>query len=77
MIDSEKLPKEFIYMDDFSGEYSLATACLTGEYIPANQDHPAYSAPIRIMIIRGNQQLALFGSFSIISIITPAKIMRF
>lgn len=46
MIDSEKLPKEFIYMDDFSGEYSLATACLTGEYIPANQDHPAYSAPI-------------------------------
>ena len=33
-------------MDDFSGEYSLATACLTGEYIPANQDHPAYSAPI-------------------------------
>ena len=37
MIDSEKLPKEFIYMDDFSGEYSLATACLTGEYIPANQ----------------------------------------
>lgn len=46
MIDSEKLPKEFIYMDDFSGEYSLATACLTGEYIPANQDHPAYSAPL-------------------------------
>lgn len=46
MIDSEKLPKEFIYMDDFSGEYSLATACLTGEYIPANQEHPAYSAPI-------------------------------
>ena len=46
MIDSKKFPKEFIYMDDFSGEYSLATIRLTGEYIPANQDHPAYSAPI-------------------------------
>lgn len=46
MIDSKKLPKEFIYMDDFSGEYSLATTRLTGEYIPANQDHPTYSAPI-------------------------------
>lgn len=46
MIDSKKLPKEFIYMDDFSGEYSLATTRLTGEYIPADQDHPAYSAPI-------------------------------
>ena len=46
MIDSKKLPKEFIYMDDFSGEYSLATTRLTGEYIPANQDHPAYSAPL-------------------------------
>lgn len=46
MIDSEKLLKSYVYMDDFSGEYSLATACLTGEYIPANQDHPAYSAPI-------------------------------
>ena len=46
MIDSKKLPKEFIYMDDFSGEYSLATTRLTGEYIPADQNHPAYSAPI-------------------------------
>ena len=42
MIDSEKLPKSFIYMDDFSGEYSLAPTCLTGEYIPADQNHPAY-----------------------------------
>ena len=46
MIDSEELLKSFVYMDDFAGEYSLATTRLTGEYIPANQDHPAYSAPI-------------------------------
>lgn len=46
MIDSEKLPESFIYMDDFSGEYSLAPTCLTGEYIPADQNHPAYCAPL-------------------------------
>lgn len=46
MIDSKKLPESFIYMDDFSGEYSLAPTCLTGEYIPADQNHPAYCVPL-------------------------------
>lgn len=46
MIDSEKLPRSYVYMDDFSGEYSLASTRLVGEYIPADQNHPAYCAPL-------------------------------
>ena len=37
--------KKFFNQEDYRGEYHLVDTDMIGIYTPANQQHPAYSAP--------------------------------